>query len=266
MQRFLLFIIFSLIGLNLHSMIHVVFRYDDYVLRENSFQNSLLAVFETYNTPLICGIIPATYNASTDITFLKKLYQEKKVIIAQHGYRHEDNKLNSFKSEFCGSSFGSQIVAIRGGQAVLKDLGFESSIFIPPFNTADNQTYRSLYKLGYKLISTSGSYNSPYVSSLPATSTFDQLLADIDLAKKQYEIEKSDLYIVCLFHEYEINCIKDVATLLNKVQMMDNVVTTWTEKDICKNLIKKDSQKPFFSLVKKDVFWRIKCVIKRLFL
>lgn len=245
--------------------INILFRFDDFLLKETEYQNDLLTLFENENIPLLLGVIPFSLeNAENDIETerIKKLIGAGKICIALHGYKHVNNSKTPNKSEFSGLVFDKQIAMIKEGELKIKQiLGIKPVVFIPPFNTADINTFKALKKCNFRTVSSSGVYNNPYLHQLPATTT----LSEIDSVLLTCEELKNEKYIVVLFHEYECNDLNNLGRLIKSLKNKGCYFPTYDEINakLEKSLL-LSNLKGVFEFKSKSILWNAKSLLKRI--
>jgi len=208
--------------------IAVVFRYDDYSSLSNEpLEQEILDIFENHDIPLTIGVIPFGVNnpyspepqdlfplygekLETLKTFVKKGVAE----VALHGYSHQANA-DSKMTEFSGLPFQRQMDLISAGKIHLEDsLNTPISVFIPPWNSYDQNTINALEELGFLTLSANKDGLIPESSDLnllPATCSLDDLQEGILAAKKSSTREP---ILVVLFHAYDfLEVDKDRGTI-----------------------------------------------------
>lgn len=215
MKKFLpliLFMFFNTVFANNQERVKIVFRYDDYLLIPSRLSDSLLSTFSRHKIPLCIGIIP--FDSSTkflnrldslQVSQLRERIRKGEVEVALHGYNHQ-NQLKpgrfskSTYSEFALVPYDVQLKKLSAGKQILDSLlGTDIKVFVPPFNTYDDNTLRVLESLGFEVISGSrqGSTNGKTIKFMPATHEDFSGLAGI--------IEKNtgkDVTIIVYFHPY----------------------------------------------------------------
>jgi|GEM_PF-1021618 len=136
-------------------------------MRLNSMFNS---------TNVTWSIIPADIPGLNNASRAYLIENSKGINIAQKGYTHKDNGLGS---EFRGLSYAAQLDRISAGREILeKAFGQRITEFIPPFNSADENTIRALASLNYTVYSsTSGDFLYFKDSSI---NRYDQLISFTD--------------------------------------------------------------------------------------
>ena len=247
MKAKLLFIVSSLFfSVSLASGqggIKMVFRYDDYLLVPSKFSDSLLNIFQKNNIPLCLGIIP--FDSSDlfinklnpdQVTALRSRIQRREIEVALHGFNHR-NELNvSFLtrvtySEFASIAYDKQYEKIAKGKKALDSLfQINTRVFVPPFNTYDNNTLKALDKLKFEIISSSlqGPSNSNLIKYMPATcEDFSELPRIIENSKGD------DVTIILFFHPYSFKeglskYSKDLSKLMT-INQLDTLLN-WVKK------------------------------------
>ncbi len=208
--------------------IRVVFRYDDPSATSNfEIEDKLIEIFREYQMPLVWAVIP--YRVAEDAhdpSLQKKLplpYERAELFataaeegvleIALHGYSHQSNDLAEnwrpgamWPSEFAGLSMQDQVLKIQTGKDFLEaKLGLGISIFVPPWNTYDDNTIKALELTGFKNLSACPRLTSPpdpstTLSFAPATCHPHQIKQAVEEART---VHCENPLIVVLFHEYE---------------------------------------------------------------
>lgn len=199
----------------------VVFRFDDYQLKSIPFYDSLLIVFEKNRIPLCLGIIPFDKNGSfyndlnqEQLDDFKTRIRNNEIEIALHGYNHKDNDLqkvsflkNVSMSEFSGLSYSAQYTKLKlAKESIDSLLDIDVNVFIPPFNTYDENTLKALESLKFEIISANidGSSNSDKISFIPFT------LNDLNELQKVIIMHQNDqITIVVMMHSYSFKEISN---------------------------------------------------------
>jgi peptidoglycan/xylan/chitin deacetylase (PgdA/CDA1 family) len=201
------------------SYITVVFRYDDYSNKSpTECERILFAAFNTNKIPLTVGVIPYSASWNGGITppseevplntlkarILKDAMQEGNVEVAQHGCNHQSNPLLSQPSELYSLSLKEQLSRIGKGKLILEEiLGSEITVFIPPWNSYDNNTVKALEGLGFRSLSASRECmqtNSSALAFLPATTNIASLHDAIQATRQSNDPAP---IVVVLFHPYD---------------------------------------------------------------
>ena len=219
--------------------ITVVLRFDDYAevpLSENAVK--LLDVFRKNAFPLTVGVTP--YDLTGDpgrkvavpltpdrVVLLKEAVGSGYVEVALHGYVHQPRHVPGYKyTEFAGVDYHTQLMQIRTGRELLqKLLGVEIPTFIPPWNSYDVNTLRTLEALGFRTIS-ANRYGEVIARSglnfLPATCGLAHVREAV--ASARHSLDRQPV-IVVLFHSYDF---LDVNKDLGKLTYQDlQDLVTW---------------------------------------
>jgi peptidoglycan/xylan/chitin deacetylase (PgdA/CDA1 family) len=203
-------------GNNLGQKTKIVFRFDDYRLESEIIYDSLLYVFGRNKIPLCLGIIPYNkegliYNNLNEeqLNDLKERIRRNEIEIALHGFNHNDNELikrsllnKPGPSEFSNLNYNDQFIKIKKGKAALDSLlNINVNIFIPPYNSYDENTLKALDSLKFKIISASidGPSSSVKISYIPQT--INDLAELPDIIKS---IRNDNLTIIVVVHPYSI--------------------------------------------------------------
>ena len=230
----------------------VVFRFDDFRLREDSLQEQMLKIFEKNRIPLSIAVVP--YNSdgticydssySSELAVLNRLCDEGLLEVALHGFSHS---LRSVNGEFGGVSYNEQEELLSKGQAALSSL-FKKKIvsFIPPWNNYDSNTLEILDSLGFKVISsclTAGQvlsnvnleYYPTSVGTFNAFSSFRKALEKNTKCSGQ---------MVFMFHSYDFDdfTMEDLDELLSEVSSMKDV-NCYTFSQLLEKSVKSDSHR-----------------------
>lgn len=140
----------------------VIFRMDDPQprWRFNALKRGV-DLFVKEEIPLTLGVIPyvgGKFKASEDRLFsayMRRLLITKSSLIevALHGLTHDVRTYMKGKSEFAGLPMEEQLKMIKEGKSILGEIGAKVRVFIPPFDTYDNNTIEALRKAGIIVLS-----------------------------------------------------------------------------------------------------------------
>lgn len=150
---------------------YCVYRIDDVTpgMNWDNF-NRFLSLFRKYDVIPLIGVVPDNRDphltvGREDESFwkvIKKLKDEGRVEVCQHGYRHIYTtgniqyfyRLCGFKpqSEFSGVSFKKQFEMIRAGKEIFKKHGINVDIWMAPGHSFDKNTVRALKKLEFSAL------------------------------------------------------------------------------------------------------------------
>lgn len=157
-------------------------------------------ILDRYKIRPIIGVVPDCRDENiyapkgerySDIEF-KELLAELTAggwTIAQHGTNHvystKDGGLlgiNPF-SEFAGLSYDTQYTKLKQGQARLRGLEIDTTLFMAPGHSFDMNTLKALKTLGFSAV-TDGLYHKPYIREgilfIPCTLTAYDKMKDTD--------------------------------------------------------------------------------------
>ena len=226
-----------------HGETKIVFRYDDFQLIPSWLSDSLLNIFQKNNVPLCIGIIPFDRSGSfinelksEQINDLRSRIQKNEIEVALHGFNHLNNLKASFLSkatysEFATVNFEKQYEKLAKGKNTLDTLlKTNTRVFVPPFNTYDNNTIRGLEDLGFEIISGTmqGTSNSDLIKYIPVTyEDFSELPEII----KKYK--NDDVTIILYFHPYTFKGgSSEYSNNLSELISIDQLDTllNWTKK------------------------------------
>ena len=172
---------------------------------------------------------------------LKNRIKRDEIEIALHGNNHEDNNLYSksfllehIASEFAGLDYLSQLSRIKKAKYSLDSLlNINVNIFIPPFNTYDDNTLKSLDSLNFRIISAgkTGSTLSSKISYIPYT--IDDLTQVVNVIR---ENKNSNGLIVVMLHPYSI-----IGDSYNPYRISDSNRITFKKLELLLNWITSQS-------------------------
>lgn len=130
---------------------------------------------DLYQVKPLIGVVPENKDELLHIDEAREDFweyilqlQREGWVIAQHGSEHiyKTKKMGCFPlnrlSEFAGLKYEEQLASLKKGQAILKEHGIETDIFMAPAHSYDNNTLRALKALGFRRI-TDGFGIRPYV-------------------------------------------------------------------------------------------------------
>ncbi|MGC3978991.1 MAG: DUF2334 domain-containing protein [Paludibacteraceae bacterium] len=145
----LLFLLLFFSTISYGNKLQVVFRYDDFMLVNDSTNEKVIRLLNKYNIPVALGVIPCdaseNFKLDKDYRFLpelKALVRNGSVEIALHGLTHQ--RMTPY-GEFKGLSIEEQTRRIKKGKYLL-DSVFDNylSTYIPPWNSHDQNTVKAL--------------------------------------------------------------------------------------------------------------------------
>jgi hypothetical protein len=243
---FIFLIFFSSLLTSNGEGVKIVFRYDDYLLIPSQLSDSLLSTFSRHKIPLCIGIIPFDASGkflnrfdSLQISGLRDRIKKGEVEVALHGFNHQNQlKPGHFSkstfSEFATVPYRDQLNKLSTGKHFLDSLlGSDIKVFVPPFNTYDDNTLKVLESLGFEVISGSrqGSSNGEIIKFIPATHE--------DFAGLTAIIEKNrgkDVSIIVYFHPYTFkgDSAGTASGLSGKITMkeLDSILSRLNKTDV----------------------------------
>ena len=245
---FLLFITASSVlpGKTANSKIKIVFRFDDYMMTQHIVFDSILDIFKKNNIPLTLGVVPydkeeQLFNKLNldQLNDLKDRIKKNEIEIALHGFCHTNNELTGrslfrkeILSEFLNLEYNDQVKKIKKGKEALDSIfNTNTKVFIPPYNSYDDNTINALGRLGFEVISASMDGNSgpDIISYIPYT------ISELTELPGLLRMDPDDAYsIIVVIHPYSfIGGIKTdlttpvyfskLDTLLNWINGQDNI-------------------------------------------
>ncbi len=140
----------------------VIFRMDD--IQPNWKFHALrkgVDLFIEEKVPITLGVIPnvgGKLKVSEDpplSSYIRRLLLTKSnlVEVALHGLTHDIRTHVSGKSEFAGLTSEEQFDMIVKGKKILEESDAEVRVFIPPFDTYDNNTIKALSRADIRILS-----------------------------------------------------------------------------------------------------------------
>ncbi len=162
MKKLLWFFVFLFFSHCMCGQIRIVFRCDDYRMRNDSIQEQILDIFAKYNVPLNICIIPADTTSREVFTisdeYLKKWIKLKEqgiLDIGLHGFMHANlNPKYGRWNEFENLSYDEQVNRLTRGKEIIEShLGGRINWFVPPRNVINEYTTKALNDCGFKILS-----------------------------------------------------------------------------------------------------------------
>ena len=212
--------------------ISIIFRYDDPSIYSNlKVEKKVLTLFQEQNLSLTFAVIP--YRCAGEPADLKpqntvalnqtraNIYQKYissgTLEVAQHGYSHQTHSSTEW-SEFAYMPYKEQVSKVQKGKTLLETLLHTSiTSFVPPYNTYDTHTLKTLEALGFLTISADLRGIQPKTSTLvflSNTITLNQIHETIQKVRNE---NNAHPFIVVMFHEY--NFSKQVFKGIEKPEM-----------------------------------------------
>lgn len=202
MKRQIVLIVFTL-SVAYGWALDVIFRYDDFRLKDDPVQNALMDVFESEQVALHIAVIPFRPDSipiienGLALEHIKNLQKEGVLHIALHGFSHNGNGIDG---EFLNLNAAEQSYRLERGTRLL-DSVFDTQvhIFIPPWNRYNRTTLDVLSDMGYTIVSSSYTEDQDV-----SDSRFQYYLAEeippYMLKNQIGRMAKWDGLLVCLFH------------------------------------------------------------------
>lgn len=207
----------------------LVFRYDDFLLKNDSIDESVIRIFQKHKIPLVIGVIP--YDSIENKIFqenfsslpiLKKGVKNNSIEIAQHGFNHQ----KIVNGEFNGVNQSEQKRRILKGKEMLDSI-FQTNIttFIPPWNTYDKNTLKVMNEIGLKNLSSALCIGQVWSDS--QISYFPTTVEDFITLNSVLEYNKNrNCVVVVMFHHYTFGnsySLSQMDTLLSKLKTLEYI-------------------------------------------
>ena len=238
------FFLFYIFGSALYAnQLKIVFRYDDFTLRNDLLNENVVRMFHKHHIPLVLGVIPCNNNEDINLqpnySFLSKLkvsVQSGYVEVALHGLNHTKQA----NGEFGALTIEEQYRRMSKGKNILDSI-FESKItttFIPPWNAYDSNTLKVMQKLGFNSISSAlcigQSWTNSRISYYPETiEDFGTLLSVLEHNKNR------DGVVVVMFHRYTF---KKIFTLAQLDSLLTKINKLSCQKCVTFNQLNKEKE------------------------
>lgn len=199
--------------------IPIAFRYDDFSSKSDTqLEQQIFALFERYGIPCTVAVIPdvceGAFEDATSQNFLPLSNDKATMLrdgvaagtleVAQHGLTHQAQTTDgTTRSEFRGLSYDQQSQRIASGKAMLEQaVGQTVKVFVPPWDTYDDNTVRALGDLGFACLSADAKGVKPEGAKLvfvAETSDLDTIQLTVNGKRIGYD----GVPVVVLFHEYD---------------------------------------------------------------
>ncbi|MFH1727409.1 MAG: DUF2334 domain-containing protein [Pseudomonadota bacterium] len=196
--------------------INILLRYDDFSpISSYEIESRLIDILKKNNIPCTIGIIPFSKTIdpysykkfdNNKIILLKQAMKDQLITPALHGFSHENRNKGFFlkPSEFYNQNYLNQLDLINKGKLYLEKLLDTSiDIFVPPWNTYDNNTIKALEKLDFQILSAGpiGAIDTKVnLKYIPTTINLDKLDFLINSSKRNND---KNILIHVLFHEFD---------------------------------------------------------------
>ncbi|MGH8670671.1 MAG: DUF2334 domain-containing protein, partial [Burkholderiales bacterium] len=189
----------------------VNFRVDDYSSTSDyESDRRIVELFKKRHTPVTMAVVPFSQGIPLQgerATALREWARESQVEVAQHGYSHASRSEVSAATEFVGLGLDRQFFLIEKGKAHLETvIGRPVTLFVPPWNSYDENTLNVLERLDFEVISASldgvGRADTK-LRFIPFTALLNEYPAAVSAARKLADrgIESA---VIVLYHGYEL--------------------------------------------------------------
>jgi hypothetical protein len=231
---------------NIHGE-QIIFRYDDYGIKNDNISTQLFRFFNDKSIPLLVSVVP--FYCKDDKIFNNSfpdsvILSNNIFTIGMHGYSHKNNNINNVVSEFYGVSLNQQIKMIKEGKIFLEEIFHKPvSFFIPPWNSYDENTLKAL-EYNYISSLSAARYNAPNVKDsyhiryIPYTITLGDFINVFKNIQNKTDRHKDDLIII-MMHPYDFlenNSEKGIVSL-NEFSNLIKVISS----DSAFNIISVDN-------------------------
>jgi hypothetical protein len=195
----------------------VILRIDDVGRKNYSIiLNTMLKELQKRNIPCVLGVIACELEDDNNYIVSLKTNYFKNLEFALHGYYHKKDEQGNPEFKLLLEKDAQKLIVL--GKSIMKSkLEVTPTTFIPPWNSASEDTKKALIKEGFKVYS--GDQNEFNKSDLlclgynSSTSTFGpHLLVDLEKIKKECEESLAERgYCVIMIHpqDYLIDDIND---------------------------------------------------------
>jgi len=148
-----------------------IYRLDDITPTMNWAQFwKYIELFRRYRVKPLLGVVPDNRDPNLEVDreyssfwqILRELLADDVIELAQHGYQHvyqtsEYGILGKHlgfapQSEFAGLSYDDQFAKIRRGQAILREQGLDTDVWMAPSHSFDQITLRALREAGFHAV------------------------------------------------------------------------------------------------------------------
>ncbi len=204
----------------------IILRVDDVqAFAWSDVSKQLISDTASRNIPLVMGIIPNGISDDVDLVdFINK--HSCNIEIAQHGFDH--GLSNGFKeAEFSNISTFDARKRISMGRKILQATFDQTPItFIPPNNSFNQNTYRSLKAQGFKIVSSEGTWFFDFDASTFDSET-NQLVREEEIVKYCNDsFDKKGACVVMLHpQDYATDGVLDQEKYAHFLSLLDQLET-----------------------------------------
>lgn len=216
--------------------INIVFRYDDFILKNDIVNEEVVRTFEKNHIPLVLGVIPCDSNENflfgqkySFLPILKSGVKNNSIEIALHGLTHQQ----IINGEFTGLNIIEQNRRIQKGKSFLDSVfGINTKTFIPPYNSYDDNTLQALVNNKFTIISSAlcigqSNANAKLQYAPETIEDFKELMPVLIRNKNRNGV------VVVMFHDYTFRnnySIQQLKTVLESVNKLNFVTCTTFSK------------------------------------
>ena len=233
-------------------MITIFFRYDDYSsLSHPLVDRGVIDIFSRHQVsctfavvPAITALYPAVEGSNQDElplsaeknAELREAVRAGTVDLALHGWRHLANQFTRHPdpSEFRGLSVDEQVNILQRGRDFLANaVGAPPTLFVPPWNSYDQNTVKALEMTGFRGLSASRYSPLPAKSGklafAPYTAELGGMRAAIDAARRGGE---GDPVVGIMMHPYDFRESGDKRAIISLEEFEREVRWLKEQKDV----------------------------------
>jgi len=233
-------------------MLTVFFRYDDYSsLSHPEVDRGLIDIFSRHNLACTFAVVPAVTSIypwvqgddgvelplqQDKIDELRAAVQCGAVDVALHGWRHLANAFAKHPdpSEFKGLSVDEQLAILQRGCDTLEvAVGVRPTVFVPPWNSYDENTLIALERTGFVGISANRYSPYPLQSSnlklAPMTVELNGMRAAVEAARGNWSEEP---IIGVMMHPYDFSESGDDRAKLSLAEFEQLLVWLKAQTDV----------------------------------
>jgi hypothetical protein len=213
------------------KQIRVVFRCDDASATSDAgMEARLIEAFRDHHMCCLWSVIPFPLPTGKAELF-GDAARAGVLEIALHGYAHKMNGI----SEFAGLSYEDQLQKIQKGKESLETglrLSIPVSVFVPPWNSYDDNTLRALEATHFHCLSASvlgGANSSTALAFLPCTCPIAAIRDAVIAARAALD---PNPVIVALFHASDFREISGERGVLTFDQFIDTLQWLARQQDV----------------------------------
>jgi len=239
----------------------LIFRYDDYCgspKKPFEIDRAIINLFVSREIPMVIGVVPLMskdvynynnteyYSLRDDEKRIKLLNYalENNFQVSLHGLTHQRTR-EIIRTEFKSLSYNVQYDKILQGIKILTETFPDNKVevFIPPWNSFDHITVKSVQNVGLEVISCGWNYINGIKNGLNFAPAFISIVEFVKYIQR-YSLEDlnkifGNSNIVIIMHEYEFSfnggnntvSFKEFGNILDIVQKYGIKITTINKED-----------------------------------